>query len=66
MFKLINKNIYLIALLNEIEKAFNEVLSFHHLTPTKIETNCGSLWFVDKTTKQKYFVLVDKCCRDEE
>jgi hypothetical protein len=44
-----------------IHKAVDECMNFLGLVPEKVETNVGGLWFSDKNTGKKYFILIDEC-----
>jgi len=51
---------------NSFSEAMNQVLEFWNLEPIDIETNLGSLWFTDRGTRKRYYVLLDRCAGEEQ
>lgn len=47
--------------MNEFVNAIKEALEFKGLEPSKVETNCGGVWFVDKNSGKTHYILIDEC-----
>ena len=45
----------------ELHQAIDEIIDFWNVSPTNIESNVGTIWFVDETTKKKYYVSICDC-----
>lgn len=45
----------------ELESAINEAIDFHNIEISDVEYNCGSIWFVNKTTGKKMFLSFGEC-----
>ena len=56
----------------EYDELVNQVpflLNFNTVSPEnveKVESNCGTTWFTDKATGQRYYMTIQPCCSDEE
>jgi len=49
----------------EIAEALQKALDFKGLEPVDVETNCGGVWFSDKTTEKKHYILIDECSKQD-
>ncbi|MAG28121.1 hypothetical protein CMI47_21555 [Candidatus Pacearchaeota archaeon] len=44
-----------------LSEAIENAMNFHGLIPTDINENCGTVWFTDKETGKRYFIMIEEC-----